>query len=105
MKFESQKLRDAAEGQSCVRCGSMEGVVGCHYTGLRRLAYGGGLGIKVWDFMIAHLCGRCHHEMDTASRDKFTAWEHSEEFQHLIALTWARLFSKGIITVKGAKVC
>lgn len=100
MKFERQKLRDAAEGQSCVRCGSSEGVVGCHYTGLRRLAYGGGMGIKVWDFMIAHLCRGCHFHMDTASREKHTAWEHSEEFLHLIALTLARLFDRGIIKVK-----
>lgn len=100
MKFVSQKLRDAAEGETCVRCGSREGVVGAHYTGLRRLAYGGGMGIKVWDFLIAHLCGQCHAHMDTLNRDKHTAWEHSEEFLHLIALTLAKLFDKGIIQVK-----
>lgn len=106
MKFESKKLRDAAEGQSCVRCGKNDGTVcGAHYTGCRRLAYGGGMGIKVWDFLMAHLCARCHKEMDTASRDKHTAWEHSEEFLHLIALTLARLFDRGIIQVKGAKSC
>lgn len=98
--FESQKLRDAAEGEHCVRCGSKLGVVGCHYTGARRLAYGGGLGIKVWDFLIAHLCEECHRWMDTLSRDKERRWEHSEEFLHCIALTLARLFARGTLVVR-----
>jgi hypothetical protein len=101
MKFESQKLLDAARDQPCVRCGIQDGtVVGCHYTGARRHAYGGGLSIKVWDFLIAHLCANCHRYMDTLSRDKYKAWEHSEEFLHVIALTLAQLFERGIIIVK-----
>jgi hypothetical protein len=102
--FESQKLRDAAKDEPCVRCGSREGVVGAHYTGVRRLAYDGGMSQKVWDFMIAHLCAACHTYMDRLSRDKHSAWEHSEEFLHLIALTWARLFARGILQVKGQKM-
>lgn len=101
--FESQKLRDAAEGESCVRCGSMKGVVGAHYTGARRLAYGGGYGIKVHDFLIAHLCEECHRWMDSLSRDKRKLWEHSEEFLHLIALTLARLFARGVLVVRSAR--
>lgn len=100
MTFESDKLREAAAGQSCVRCGGSEGVVGCHYTGARRLAYGGGFGVKVHDFLIAHLCADCHREMDQLSRNKDDKYEHSEEFLHLIALTWVRLFHKGVIVVK-----
>lgn len=99
MTFESYKLRDAADGESCVRCGGIQGVVGCHYTGARRLAYGGGYGIKVHDFLIAHLCARCHREMDQSSRDKARKYEHSEEFLHLIALTLIRLFHQGRIVV------
>lgn len=75
-------------------------VVGCHYTGVRRGAYGGGFGIKVHDFMIAHLCAACHREMDTLSKDKSKKWEHSEEFLHYIALTLVRLFAEGIVRVK-----
>ena len=106
MIFESQILRDAARDQSCVRCGKKDGtVVGAHYTGVRRLAYDGGHSKKVWDFLIAHLCSGCHSYMDTLSRDKHTAWEHSEEFLHLIALTLARLFRDGIIKIKGDKTC
>ncbi len=100
MTFESEKLRNAANGQSCVRCGATEGVVGCHYTGVRRLSYGGGFGIKVHDFLIAHLCAGCHREIDQLSRDKDRKYEHSEEFLHLIALTWIRLLHQGLIGVR-----
>lgn len=100
MRFESEILRNAADGQSCVRCGRTEGVVGCHYTGARRLAYGGGFGIKVHDFLIAHLCGNCHWEMDQLCRNKNAKYEHSEEFLHLVALTLIRLFHQGLIVVK-----
>ena len=109
MIFESQKLRDAANGEDCVRCGSPIGVVGAHYTGYRRLDFGGGFAKKVWDFLIAHLCSQCHTYMDTLSRergdDKVKAALHSEEFLHLIALTLGRLFARGILQVKGEKVC
>ena len=103
MTYRCQKLRDASEGQRCVRCGSTHGVVGAHYTGARRLAYGGGLGIKVHDFLIADLCDECHRHMDQLSRDKEKRWEHSEEFHHYIALTLERRFVQGVVIVKGAR--
>jgi len=88
-------LRAAAEGQDCVRCGSEKGVVLCHYTGARRLAYGGGYGLKVKDIAGAHLCQSCHTHMDTLSRNKALKWEHSEEFLHLCMLTILRLAERG----------
>ena len=92
-------LREAARDQSCVRCGAEDGtVVGAHYTGARRLDYGGGFGRKVSDVCIAHLCARCHYEMDNLSRNKEQKWEHSEEFQHLILKTLIRLWDQGVIT-------
>jgi hypothetical protein len=100
LTFRSRKLLDAAEHEYCVRCGSSVGVVGAHYTGARRGDYGGGLGIKVHDFLVAHLCAKCHAWMDTLSRDKDKRWEHSEEFLHLIALTLARLFESGVLRVR-----
>lgn len=101
MTFRSQKLRDAAEGRGCVQCGKKDGtIVGAHYSGARRGAYGGGMGIKVHDFLIAHLCVECHRTLDTLSVSKDDRWEHSELFLHLIALTLARLFNDGTITVK-----
>lgn len=101
MTYESQKLRDASQGQLCVRCGSGDNVVGCHYTGVRRLAYGGGFGHKVHDFLTADLCQDCHVFFDTLARSKTHRWEHSEEFQHCILLTLERRFIQGIIVVKG----
>lgn len=99
MTFESKKLRDASRGQFCVRCGNPVGVVGCHYTGVRRGSYGGGFGQKVHDFLTADLCPGCHSYMDSASRDKSKKWEHSEEFQHYIILTLERRFVQGVIVV------
>jgi hypothetical protein len=106
--FESQKLRDASNGQSCVRCGARETVVGAHYTGARRHAYGGGLSKKVHDFLIADLCGECHRYMDqlaraSAGKDGIKEFLHSEEFLHLIALTLERRFVQGVIIVKGQR--
>lgn len=103
MTYQCQKLRDAARDETCVHCGSREGVVGAHYTGVRRGAYGGGLGIKVHDFMIAHLCAKCHVLMDTLSKDKEDRWINSELFLHAVALTWERLFARGVLQVKGVR--
>ena len=99
MTFESKKLRDASRGQFCVRCGNPIGVVGCHYTGVRRGSYGGGFGQKVHDFLTADLCPGYHSYMDSLSRDKSKKWEHSEEFQHYIILTLERRFVQGVIVV------
>ncbi len=99
MKFESQKLRDAAQGQSCVRCGSLLGVVLCHYFGPRRHAYGGGMSRKGHDAVAAMLCGSCHLLMDTQSRDKSKKWELSEEFLHYCALTWIRWIGNGTVKI------
>ena len=92
------KLRAAARDQSCVRCGKQDGtVVLAHYFGPRRHEYGGGMGIKGHDLLAAHLCQRCHLEMDTLSKNKARRWEHSEEFLHLCALTIIRLWEQGVI--------
>lgn len=89
-------LRAAAQGQRCIRCNrDDETVVLCHYTGARRLSYGGGFGIKVRDIVGAHMCSRCHLQMDQLSRDKNHKWEHSEEFLHLCMLTILRLAEQG----------
>ena len=104
MRWEYPKLREAARDESCVRCGAKDGtVVLAHYFGPRRAAYGGGMSIKGHDAIGAHLCGACHREMDTSSRQKDTRWLHSEEFLHLCAMTLIRLMNRGVIVVKGAK--
>jgi len=99
MTFRSPKLLRASRDQVCVRCGKTQGVVGCHYTGVRRLKLGGGYGIKVHDFLTADLCQECHTYMDTISREKEKRYGHSEEFFYYIALTWERRFLQGTIVV------
>jgi hypothetical protein len=85
-----------SNGETCVRCNRLiEGVVGAHYTGVRRGSYGGGYGIKVHDCLVADLCQECHTHMDTLSRDKEGRWGHSEEFLHYIALTIVKRFESG----------
>jgi hypothetical protein len=97
--FRSPKLLRASKDQVCVRCGKTQGVVGAHYTGVRRLKLGGGYGIKVHDFLTADLCPECHTYMDTLSREKEKRYGHSEEFLYYIALTWERRFLQGTIVV------
>jgi len=99
MTFRSPKLLASVKDQCCVRCGKTEGVVGAHYTGVRRLKLGGGYGIKVHDFLTADLCQECHTYMDTLSREKEKRYGHSEEFFYYIALTWERRFLHGDIVV------
>lgn len=100
MRLIYQKLRDAAEGQSCVRCGADDATtVLAHYTGPRRDAYKGGMGHKGHDVVGAHLCGRCHHYFDTGAKtkDDMMRWMLSEEFLHYIALTLMRLLTLGVL--------
>lgn len=94
------KLREAARDESCVRCGKHDGtVVLAHYTGVRRLNYGGGYGRKVNDLCGAHLCHACHQDMDVVSRSKSGKWLHSEEFLHYIMLTLIRLEQRGKLSI------
>lgn len=100
---EIPTLRRAAKDQYCVRCNANDGtVVGAHYTGKRRLSYGGGFGKKAHDLVMAHLCFKCHTWMDQLARKdatEETEWRHSEEFLHLIMLTLLRLYEQGFLTV------
>ena len=96
--YRSRALLDMSAGEVCVRCGRVhksETTVGAHYTGVRRDAYCGGLGVKVHDCLVADLCDECHAYMDAQSRDKEGRWGHSEEMQHYILLTVARRFITG----------
>jgi hypothetical protein len=89
-------MLNLSKGETCVRCNAaLPSVIPAHYTGCRRGAYGGGMGIKVHDFIVADLCGGCHEYMDRLSRDKEGRWGHSEEFQHYVLLTIAKRFESG----------
>lgn len=98
--FRSPKLLASANGKCCVKCGrQIEGVVAAHYTGVRREAFGGGLSIKVSDVIHARLCGECHLEMDTLSRNKALRYDHSEQFLALCFLTLIQLVDEGELVV------
>jgi hypothetical protein len=104
--YRSRTLLDMSAGESCVRCGrehKRETVVPAHYTGVRRDAYGGGLGVKVHDFLVADLCDECHAYMDSSSRDKEGRWGHSEEFQHYVILTLIKRFHAGGFAIWSSK--
>jgi len=82
-----------AKGESCVRCGSMDGtVVSCHYTGIRQHLLGKGTGQKCHDLASAFLCSTCHAEMDQPKERKSV--EASEEFLYCIVQTLIRKAEK-----------
>lgn len=87
-----QKLRDAAQGCTCVRCGGHDAML-CHYTGKRQHDYGKGTATKGHDAIGAHLCNDCHTYFDQYK--SANDYERSEEFLHCIALTIMRLFRMG----------
>jgi len=92
------KWTEAANGESCVKCGSVGATVLAHYSGPRQHDYGKGRSIKGADLIGAHLCngpGSCHEYFDTYESDN--DWERSEEFLHCVAMTIIRLVRKGLI--------
>jgi hypothetical protein len=98
------KLRKAANGQSCVRCGADDGTINlCHYSGPYQHKFGKGRGIKGADIAAADLCGQCHKFFDEyesqsgASEDWKVA--RSEEFLAACMLTVIRRIQQGIIKV------
>ena len=102
--FRSEKLLNSANGKPCVKCGrTIEGVVGAHYTGCRREAFGGGFGIKCSDLIHARLCQGCHLYMDTLSRNKDLKYDHSEQFLTLCALTLIQLVHEGLLVVSDGR--
>jgi hypothetical protein len=98
--FRSPKLLASANGKRCVRCGrQVEGVVACHYTGVRREVFGGGFGTRVSDLIHARMCQDCHVYVDTLSRNKEMRYGHSEEFLTLCAMTLIQLVDEGLLVV------
>jgi hypothetical protein len=96
--MKSQKLLDFAAGQSCVLCGADDGtVVAAHYSGLYSSALGKGMGQKAWDFCTAHLCHRCHTDMDKYAEGNTE--ERAVRFMVAILKTQKRLFDAGWLKV------
>lgn len=106
--IRSRKLLDAANGKSCVNCGTRDGtVVAAHLTGYRAHQYGKGRGIKPHDICTADLCMKCHAAFDKYKASEFDASnpdesfmakiDQSEQFLHCILLTIIRRIDEGEI--------
>lgn len=87
----------AANGRTCVRCGTEDGTtVSAHYQGARSLTYGKGKAIKPHDAMTADLCHRCHTSADS-SQLAANAQDHSAEFLRLIIATHLTRYAEGVL--------
>lgn len=94
--MKSPKLLEAARGQSCALCGADDGtVVAAHYSGLYSNALGKGMGQKAWDHCTAHLCHRCHNDLDTYAEGNNE--ERAIRFMVAIFKTQKRLFDEGVL--------
>ena len=100
--FRSKKYTDAAKGQICIRCGTLDGTVCArHYNGLRQHIYGKGRGIKASDLVTADLCMECDARFGEGTMEGFVNMEdRSEEFQHWCIMTIMRRVEQGILKVK-----
>lgn len=95
--LRARKLLDKANGQSCVKCGSVGTVCARHYNGPRQHALGKGMGTKAHDLATAELCDKCDAIFSEGS---CSVWwnnrsDRSEEFLYLITLTNIRRFDRG----------
>lgn len=99
-------MRDLAEGQACVCCGSKDGtVVAAHYTGFRQHSFGKGKSTKGHDLCVAYLCSRCHATFDSLDASDFKdKWmkkiDQSEEFMFLILRTLMMLHKQGRLKIE-----
>lgn len=105
-------LREASNGQSCVKCSAQDGtVVLCHYSGSFQHRFGKGRAIKGNDAAGADLCAECHRYFDeyqgiTASKNDKIVYElqrtqRSEYFLALCLLTVIRRIQQDVLTIKG----
>jgi hypothetical protein len=94
------KLRNAARGQSCVRCGVQDGtVILAHYSGPHQHKFGKGTGIKGHDAAAADLCVDCHRFFDEYRSEVSEGWRiaRSEEFLAACLLTVIRRIQQGVL--------
>lgn len=89
MSFKSQKLRDSANGETCVNCETQDGTVVLAHLPMMGIADGGSS--KCDDFVSAYLCRPCHESTDgVRRRDVF--WRYQVNMR-----TIRRMFAKGTI--------
>lgn len=95
MAYRNKKLLASAEGQACTICGSVGTTVSAHANSV---ALGKGVGIKVPDFYVAHLCQVCHDLYD-GRRGNLTKAEKDEMWIAAYLRTVARWFNQGLVDV------
>ena len=90
------KLTEAARHESCIRCGRDDGtVVAAHINGPIAHWLGRGMSKKPHDLFCAHLCFRCHDDMD--GRSNRDPDNKQREWAELVLRTQRRLIDKGVI--------
>ena len=97
-RIDSKKLRQAANGQSCIKCGNNDGtVVLAHYSGTGSHKFGKGAGQKAEDIFGAHLCYACHNYFDSYAEGNGV--ERADEFKDAMLMTIKRLFLQKLIKI------
>lgn len=94
--IRSQKIRNAARGESCTHCGRQDGtVVAAHYQGIGSARLGKGGSQKPGDLFVAFLCDSCHGYFDSyeAGNDP----DRAIDFALAVFVTQDRLWRAGII--------
>ena len=94
MRYRNKRLLDAARDSDCVLCSANDGTtVPAHLPGsFYRMP--AGTAQKTHDWLVAHLCSRCHDMMDTH-------WRKDSTMRMMaLCLTLERLFERGVIAVE-----
>ena len=82
-----------AEGNPCIRCGSVGSTCGRHYNGIRQHQLGKGRGRKVHHLAVADFCSACDADFQEGSvpkNDLAKRIEYSEEFLFWCAMSAIR---------------
>ena len=89
MNHRSERLRQSANGEPCVKCGKIGSTVWCHSN---ESAHGKGMSLKAHDLLGLYLCGSCHHDYDRGP--DMTREERRELFRELYPKTMVRVAEK-----------
>lgn len=94
MNYRNRKLLDLARDQACTLCGVQDGTVVAAHS--NSSVHGKGKSLKAHDVFTAHLCYRCHMELD---QGKASREEKEYAFRRAMDATTLRLWQQGRIRV------
>ncbi len=95
-RYVSARLRRAAEGQSCVRCGAQDDTVCLSHLPGWETGVGAGVAQKTHDWCGADLCKDCHDYVDGPEGRK----DHATRMR-VLCRTLERRFEQGVINTIG----